>query len=522
MDGHETEGTGLERATRRRGGRRRARQSRQKAPTERYRRLTNPFEPMTVLSEDEVAHIHESAKKVLAESGIRILLKEGRIRLREAGASVDETELMVRLDPEMVEHSLSTAPSAFDAFSRSTDRTVSFGGKNVVMVPVAGPPFVMDLAGGRRAGTLVDYDNFVKLSQHFDVIHTMGAFVEPQDVPMEFRHLDTGLSQLLHSDKLPTIYSRGRARMRDSLELVRIANGVSQEEFSKVPRCWSTINTNSPRQLDVPMCLGIIDLAEAGQVTLITPFTLAGAMTPITLAGALTLQHAEALAGVTLSQTVREGAPVIYGAFTSNVDMRSGAPAFGTPEAVKAAYASGQLARHVQLPWRSSAVNTSNTTDAQAGYETMMNMVGAAFGGANMILHAAGWLDSGLAASFEKFILDIEMVQMFAELFQPLHVSPDEVALDVIDSVEPGGHFFGEKHTLDRYDGAFYEPLVFSRTNFEQWTELGSMTADQRASSLYRTLLDDFESPAMEESVRAELADFVARRKAEGGAMPDD
>jgi len=521
MDEYKTEGAGLDAATRRRAGGRRSRQARQKRPTEQYRRLSNPFEPMTVLSEDEVAHIHESAKRVLAESGIRVLLDEARDILGAAGAHVDESDLMVRIGPDMVEDALSKAPTVFDAFPRSADRIVSFGGANVVMVPVAGPPFVMDIENGRRAGTLEDYDSLVKLTQHFDVMHTMGAFVEPQDIPMEFRHLDTGLSQVLLSDKLPTIYSRGRARMRDSFELIRIASGVGEEEFSEVPRCWSTINTNSPRQLDIPMCLGIIDLAEARQVALITPFTLAGAMTPVTLAGALALQHAEALAGITLSQTVQEGAPVIYGAFTSNVDMRSGSPAFGSPEAVKAAYASGQLARHIELPWRSSAVNTSNTPDAQAGYETMMNMMGAVFAGANMILHAAGWLDSGLAASFEKYILDVEMVQMFAEIFQPLRVTPEEVALDVIDSVEPGGHFFGVQHTLERFDSVFYEPLVFSRTNFEQWTEQGSLTADRRARKVYTSLLEDFDPPPIDDSIRAELLDYVARRKDEGGAMPE-
>lgn len=476
---------------------------------------------MTVLSDDEVAQIHEAALRVLSDSGIRVLLPEARSRFARAEALVDESTMMVRLDPESVEAAVSSAPSVFKGVPTGADRAVTFGGRHVTMFPVAGPPFVTDLERGRRTGTLADYENFVKLCQNFDVIHASAAMVEPQDVPIEFRHLETTRSQLLLSDKLPFAYSRGRAQMTDSLEMVRIAHGVSHDEFSALPRCWTTINTNSPRQIDIPMCMGIIQVAEAKQVTMITPFTLAGAMAPITLAGALTLQHAEALAGITLAQISQPGAPVVYGGFTSNVDMRSGSPAFGTPEAVKAAFASGQLARHIGLPWRSSGVSTSNAPDAQGGYETMMNMVGAVFGGANVILHVAGWIESGLTASYEKFILDIEMVQMFAELFRPTGVTAAEIATEVIGSVEPGGHFFGVPHTLERFQEAFYQPLVFSRHNFEQWAQEGSLTADQRATSIYKSVLQDFEPPKVDDAVRAELDDFVARRRAEGGALPE-
>jgi trimethylamine--corrinoid protein Co-methyltransferase len=230
------------------------------------------------------------------------------------------------------------------------------------------------------------------------------------------------------------------------------------------------------------------------------------------------LQHAEALAGITLSQVTRPGAPVVYGAFTSNVDMRSGAPAFGTPEAAKAAFASGQLARHIGLPWRSSGVCTSNTPDAQAGYESMMNMMGAVLGGANFILHTAGWLESGLSASFEKFVLDLEMAQMFAELFTPIDASEQELGIDAIEAVSPGGHFFGSDHTLARYEHAFYEPIVFSRANFGQWVESGSATAAERANKVWKQILSDFEPPPLDDGIRAELDDFIDRRTNEGGA----
>jgi trimethylamine--corrinoid protein Co-methyltransferase len=281
------------------------------------------------------------------------------------------------------------------------------------------------------------------------------------------------------------------------------------------------INSNSPRQLDIPMCMGLIDFAAAGQVAVVTPFTLAGAMAPVTLAGALTLQHAEAMAGIALTQAVRPGAPVVYGAFTSNVDMKSGAPAFGTPEYFKAALASGQLARHVGLPYRSSAPNASNAPDAQAMYETMISLFGAVWGGCNLLLHCAGWLEGGLTASKEKFILDIEVLQMLAESFQPIVVDADEIGLDAIAETSPGGHFFGGAHTLARYRTAFYEPLVSDWANFGQWTEEGSRDATQRANEIWKQILAEFEPPPIDDAIAAELDEFVARRTAEGGAPPE-
>ncbi len=511
-------GRGADRASgRRRGGRDRE----VRVPsTAHYRRLVSPFDPLRVLDDSQVEDIHQAALRVLVEQGIRVLLPEARSRLGAAGAVVDEEEHLVRIGPDLVAASLATAPSEFDITPREPTRTVSVGGRNVVMMPAGGPPHATDLDRGRRTGTLADFENFVRLTQHFDVIHTNNPIVEPQDVPVEFRHLAMTTAMLTLSDKAPFIYARGREQVADCFEMLRIVHGLSELEFTDQARCFTIINTNSPRQLDVPMCLGLIDFAEANQVSVITPFTLAGAMAPVTLAGALTVQHAEALAGITLAQVVRPGAPVVYGAFTSNVDMRSGAPAFGTPEAVKAALASGQLARLIGLPWRSSAVSTSLVADAQAGYETMMNMMGAVLAGANIIIHAAGWIESGLSASFEKFILDVEMVQMFAEVFQQVGTSEAEIGVDAIGSVEPGGHFFGTDHTMERYDSAFYEPIVFTRQNFGQWTEAGSQTAAQRANPIWKRIVADFEPPHLEGSISAELDDFVARRTAEGGAMP--
>jgi len=486
-----------------------------------YRRLTNPFEPLRVMSDDEVAGLHEAAKRVLATDGIRVLLPDGRVRLAGAGAAVDEESYMVRIDPELVESALTTAPREFELTARNPERNLTVGGNNVVFAPVGGPPHAVDLDRGRRAGTLEDFCDLLRLSQAFDVIHVTSQQVEPQDIDVTLRHLETTKWYLLLSDKVPFIYSRGRGQVTDCFEMLRLGLGLTPEEFAASPHCYTVINTNSPRQLDIPMALGIIQFAEWNQPSIITPFTLAGAMAPVTLAGALVMQHAEALAGIVLSQVVQPGAPVVYGAFTSNVDMRSGAPAFGTPEAAKAAFASGQLARHIGLPWRSSGVSTSNTPDAQAGYESMMNMMGAVLGGANFVLHTAGWLESGLSASYEKFILDVDMAQMYAELFAPLSVANPEMGLEAITEVLPGGHFFGHQHTLDRYEHAFYEPLVWTRHNFGQWTEGGALTAAQRANAIWKQVLSDFEPPPIADEVVAAVDEFLARRSREGGAPPE-
>ncbi len=489
--------------------------------TEKYRHLVNPFEPLKILSEDQVAHIHNTAVRYLADKGMGVLLPDARSILVDSGATVDD-EGVVRFDPDVVEAALRSAPSEFEFHAPNPARNVAVGGRNIALVPVAGPPFVSDRLNGRRYGTLADQENFVRLIQSFDVMAVTTPAIEPSDIPVNIRHLRSNFSALLLSDKVPFIFARGSRRVRDGFDQIKVRLGIdTDEEFALAPRTWTNVNTNSPRQLDIPMAMGIIDFARAGQACIITPFTLAGAMAPVTLAGALVLQHMESIAGITLSQLVRPGAPVIYGSFTSNVDMKSGSPAFGTPEAVKGAIASGQLARHIDIPWRSSGSSTSNTVDAQGGYETMMNMFGAIQGGANWIMHSAGWQEGGLTASFEKFILDIEMCQMFAETFSPLEVNDDELATDAISAAGPGGHFFGLDHTLERYETAFYDPIVFSRANFEQWTEDGSQDAAERATKIWQQTLADFEAPPVDASVIEEMTSFVDRRIAEGGAAPD-
>ena len=465
--------------------------------------------------------MHASALEVLQDQGIRVLLPEARDILAEAGALVDGETWLVRMEPALIHELLSSAPGTFELLGRAPERTVTLGGRHLATVPVSSPPAVSDLDGGKRDGNLEDFRDLVRLTQAFDVLHVTGPCVEPQDVPLPFRHLQSCLAYLTLTDKAPYLYARGRGQVADGFEMFRIAHAVDEETFRAAPRCYTVINSNSPRQLDIPMCMGLIDFAAAGQLSVVTPFTLAGAMAPVTLAGALTLQHAEALAGIALTQAVRRGAPVVYGAFTSNVDMKSGAPAFGTPEYFKAALAGGQLARHVGLPYRSSAPNASNAVDGQAVYETMLSLFGAVLGGCNLLIHAAGWLEGGLTASKEKFVLDVEALQMVAEIFQPLRVDADEIGLQAIAETPPGGHFFGSAHTLERYRTAFYEPLVSDWSNFGQWTEAGSRDATQRANEVWKRMLADYEPPALDGAIAAELDEFVARRTAEGGAPPE-
>jgi trimethylamine--corrinoid protein Co-methyltransferase len=486
----------------------------------RYRKLQNPFEPLTVFSADQVEAIHHAALDILEQQGMKVLSARARASYAAGGAAVDEDSSMVRIDRGLVARSLDTVPDALELHALDPAYNVLVGGRHVSMASTSGPPNIMDSERGRRAGTLEDFCQLMKLCQSFEVIHVLGGAVEPQDIPVQVRHLEVMRAQLLLTDKIPFFFSRGGGQVADNLELLRIAHGLSPEQFAGRPCTYTVINTNSPLQLDVPMAEGIIDCAVAGQPTIITPFTLAGAMAPVTIAGALTLAHAEALAGLTLAQITRAGAPVIYGSFTSNVDMKSGSPAFGTPEYVKAAIGAGQLARYLKLPWRSSSATASNVPDAQAAYEAQMSLWGALMGGCNFILHAAGWMESGLATSYEKFILDIEMLQMLAEVFQPVGTTPADLGVEAVGEVGPGGHFFGCAHTMERYRTAFYAPLVSDWRNYGSWFEDGARTATQRANTIWKRLLADAIPPPLDPPVLEALDAFVARRKAEGGAPP--
>jgi trimethylamine--corrinoid protein Co-methyltransferase len=506
-------------------GRRRKRPERGKpdghAGHPQYRRLSNPFEPIRILSDDQIEALHRAALDVLQETGMRVLHEVARDIFRRAGASVDSATHMVRLEQALLEDALSRAPSGFELIAGSPERSVHIGGRSATFTTVGGPPNVFDTRTGKRPGTLGDYQDFMRLAQSFDVVHLINQCVEPLDVPLAERHLEVTHAQLTLTDKVPFVFSRGGPQVADCFAMFRIARGLSEEAFAETPCCYTVINTTSPLQLDIPMAQGIVDFATAGQPLVITPFTLSGAMAPVTILGALVEQHAEALVGLALAQLIRPGTPVVYGAFTSNVDMRSGAPAFGTPEAAKANFVSGQLARFLKLPWRSSNVNASNTPDAQAAYESQMSLWSTLLAGCNMVIHGAGWLEGGLSASKEKFVIDVEMLQMFAELFQPLAFSADELGLDAIRDVGPGGHFFATQHTMDRYRTAFYRPLVSDWSNFGQWTDNGAKDAATRAYEIAEATLAEFEPPLFDAARREELDAFRERRIREGGALPE-
>jgi trimethylamine--corrinoid protein Co-methyltransferase len=387
---------------------------------------------------------------------------------------------------------------------------------------MASAPNCSCLDRGRRSGNREDYRNFLRLAQTHSILHTVGGYpVEPVDIHPSVRHLECISDFITLTDKTYCIYSLGHERVVDAIEMTRIARGVPLDELRRQPSVYTVINTNSPLQLDVPMMQGIIDMSSMGQPVIVTPFTLSGAMAPVTIPGALVLQNAEALAGLSFSQMVNPGAPAMYGGFTSNVDMKSGSPAFGTPEYMKAQHVGGQLARRYNLPYRSSNVCAANTVDAQAAYESVFSLWGAINGGGNFIKHAAGWLEGGLCCSYEKTILDIDLLQMVAEFLKPMDFGDSELALDAIADVGPGGHFFGTAHTQSRYRNAFYAPIISDWRNFESWFEAGKPIAFEKANKVWKERLASYEPPVLDSSIALELAEFVARRKAEGGAPTD-
>ncbi|RZV35097.1 MAG: methyltransferase [Chromatiales bacterium] len=481
-----------------------------------WRNVSNAYGPINVLDDEQVQTIVNGALEVLQSNGIRFLEPGSRQRLVKAGADVDEDTMMVRFDPSLVLEQVAQAPASFELRARNPEHDLLFGGNRVNFASVGGPAFVSDLDNGRRPGNYDEMCDYLRLVQSLNIIHQEGGGpFEAMDLPAETRHLDLYLAQYRLTDKNCQSYALGGARARDSVEMACIALGADRAALLEMPALLAIINTNSPLQLDIPMTEAIDELAAAGQVCCITPFTLAGSMSPATLAGTLVQQTAEILAVATYAQIVRPGARVMYGSFSSNVDMRSGSPALGTPEYTKAALASGQIARKLGLPFRSSNTTMSNCNDAQAAYESQMSLWGSVMGGAHLVNHAAGWLEGGLTASFEKLIIDAEMLQMMAEYLRPIELSDDELALDAIAEVGPGGHHFGTAHTLARYETAFYAPLISSRENFESWQEAGSADAATRANATWKQMLQDYEQPPLDAAIDEALVDYVERRKQE-------
>ena len=478
------------------------------------------FEPTPVVSEDELEAIHQASLTVLRDTGMDFLHPTARRMWAEAGARLDGDR--VRLDPDLVTELVASAPPEFVLHAPDPARHVPMGGRSVAFSAVASPPNVADRPGGRRTGNREDFRRLVMLSEALNSVGLVGGYpVEPVDVHASVRHLVATRDLLTLTGKAIHCYSLGARRNQDCLEMVRIVRGVSDDDLEREPSIFTVVNCNSPLRLDTPMLEGILQYSARNQVVVVTPFTLAGAMAPVTVAGAVVQQNAEALAGIAFTQLVRPGSPAMYGGFTSNVDMQSGAPAFGTPEYMQAVLLGGQLARRYDVPYRSSNACAANAVDAQAAYESVFSLWATVMGGAHMVLHGAGWMEGGLQACFEKMVIDADMIGMVGKFLAPLATDTDSLAVEAIAEVGPGGHFFGTAHTLARYRDAFFKPMVSDWRNYESWAEAGSPTALDHAERLVGELLDAYEPPALADDVRAELDDFTDRRIAEGGVDTD-
>ncbi|MCR9151395.1 MAG: trimethylamine methyltransferase family protein [Rhodobacteraceae bacterium] len=476
--------------------------------------------PLSFVAPEALVQIHEASLTILEEIGMDFLSPRARAMAISAGATAGPEPERLRFDRGLVTEMVAKAPARFVLRAGDPLKNLPIGEGFTHWGCVSSAPQVNDLSGGRRPGSQEDFRRFVKLGHGLNVIGFFGGYpVEPQDLPPATRHLDCISDFLTLTDKVFHPYCLGATRIRDALDLIRLARGLTEDELREGPQCYTVVNSSSPLRYDAPMLDGLIEMALANQCVCFTPFTLAGAMAPITLAGALAQQNAETLAGIAFAQMVRPGAPVIYGAYTSNVDMRTGAPAMGTPEYFKAAVISGQLARFYGVPYRSSGGNAANAPDAQAVYETTFALWGAKLGQADIVMHSAGWLEGGLSASPEKLVIDAEILQGIDAAFAPVAVDDESLGLDAIREVGPGGHFFGAAHTMARYTSEFYSPLLSDWSNFGAWTAAGSRETLARAHDLMKALLDAYEPPALEPARAEAMAAHVARRKAEGGAL---
>lgn len=448
--------------------------------------IDRPIEP---LSEEGVLAIHEGAMRILEEIGITILNPEALEVFRASGGCTVNGE-NVRMGRDFVMEQIALAPEEFTITPRNPDRMLTVGGKNLNFGNVSSPPSYWDMKIGKKVtGTREMCANLLKLSQYFNCIHFVGGYpVEPQDIHASVRHLDVLYDKLTLTDKVAHAYCLGKERVEDVMDMVRIAGGLTDAEFEASPHMYSNINSTSPLKHDYPMLDGWMRLARRNQGLIVTPFTLAGAMAPVTMSGAVAQSLAEGLIAVVLAQLVRPGACCVIGTFTSNVDMKSGAPAFGTPEYMRATQMTGQLARFYKLPMRASGVCAANVPDGQAMWETSNSLWSGVQAGAHMIYHAAGWLEGGLIASPEKFIMDCEILQHIQRYMDPMLTAtgPDEIAIDAIREVGDQGHFFGIQHTQDRYTTAFYQPFLSDWRNFEAWEIAGATWTAARAHQVFQ------------------------------------
>ena len=486
----------------------------------RLPRLHSPWTPVEIFTDTQVDRIIAAAYRVLEEMGLEVRSPAARDIFRKSGALVDDESQIVRIGADIVKHFASQAPERFVLHARNPERDLHVGGNVVNFGPVNGAPNVSDREGGRRYGDIAAFRDLLKITHSLGILHWQGGVVvEPVDLPVPTRHLDMYLAHIELSDLVWAARGVGGVAGRDGLALCAIEHGLDLDRLAQRPSLMIVTNVNSPRRVDEEILDTIMLMAEHGQCVVVTPFTLMGAMSPVTLPGALAQQTAEALGIIALTQMIRPGAPAVLGGFTSNVDMRTGSPAFGTPEYVHATLGGAQIARRLKIPFRSSAVNASPTVDAQAAYETGFSLWASIMSHSHLINHAAGWLEGGLSASFEKIVVDAEMLREWAEILRFGEFGDAEIGLEAIRGVAPGGNFFESQHTLDRYRTAFYRPILSDWTNYENWQDAGARDATVRATAVWKRMRDQFEAPPLDAGVRDAVQDYVARRKRE--LLPD-
>lgn len=468
-----------------------------------------------ILSEDSMAVLDRGWRRIVSELGIEFMMPEAVELFRAAGMRTEGDKVF--FDPEFVLEQVAKAPREFDIQARNPAHNVHIGGNSMVFSSVYGPPFVR--RGDRRAdGTMEDFSNFAKLAQSFSAIDSVGGVVcEPNDAPLDSRHLDMLYAAMTLTDKFYMGNVVSGTRALDTIRMSEILFG-SREAIEETPVCISLVNCNSPLRWDDRMLEAQFEYAKAKQPVVLTPFLLMGAMSPVSIPATLAQQIAETLTGIALTQLINPGAPVVFGSFLSNIDMQSGAPQFGTPESAIGLLCTGQIARHFNLPFRTGGgLNSSQTPDAQAAFESAMTMMPTFLAGANFVMHSAGWLEGGLVSSYEKYVIDVQMLESLQHEFTPVDFDDESLAFGAHQEVGAGGHFLGAEHTMERFRTCFYRPWLWSADNFERWTRLGARDTAERAREIYEKKLEDYEQPPLDESIREELADYVARRRTELG-----
>jgi trimethylamine---corrinoid protein Co-methyltransferase len=468
-----------------------------------------------ILSEEAMATLDRGWRKLMTEIGVEFMDERALQLFRDAGQRVEDNTVF--LDPDFVLAQVAKAPREFDVQARNPEHSIHIGGDSMAFGSVYGPPFVREGAV-RRDATMDDFRNFTRLAQSFDALDSAGGVIcEPNDTPLDSRHLDMTYALQTLTDKVYMGNVVSGVNARDTIAMTEILFG-SRESIEATPATISLINCNSPLRWDDRMLEAQFEYSGAGQPVVLTPFILMGAMSPVTIPAALVQQIVEALSGIALSQLIRPGTPVIFGSFLSNIDMQSGSPTFGTPESGIGLLCTGQIARHFGLPFRTGGgLTSSQTPDAQAGYEALMTMLPTFLAGANWVMHSAGWLEGGLVAGYEKFVVDVEILQMLQVEFTPLEIDEDSMAFGAHEEVGHGGHFLGAMHTMERFRTCFYRPMLSSSDNFERWTRNGGADANARATKIYQQKLEEYVAPPLDDAIRTELQEYVIRRRAELG-----